>query len=98
VFHVGGEAENERETIEKAEQLSPDLITMDLSMPVMNGLDATRFLNRVMPNVPVVLFSGYSDQFKPEEARSAGISALVSKSDPATLLDVAHEVLRRQAA
>jgi two-component system chemotaxis response regulator CheB len=49
-FRVCGEAENGRQAIQRAEQLSPDLVTMDLSMPLMNGLDAIRFLNDVMPN------------------------------------------------
>lgn len=44
-FNVCGEAENGREAMEKAQQLYPDLILLDLSMPVMNGLDATRILN-----------------------------------------------------
>ena len=40
-FHVCGEAENGREAVERAQQLRPDLIVTDLSMPVMNGLEAT---------------------------------------------------------
>jgi YesN/AraC family two-component response regulator len=41
-FEVCGEAENGKEAIEEAQELHPDLILLDLSMPVMNGLDATR--------------------------------------------------------
>jgi CheY-like chemotaxis protein len=41
--------------------LHPDLILLDLSMPVMNGLDAARALKRLMPEVPIVIFSAYSD-------------------------------------
>ena len=48
-FDVCGEAENGREAIDRAQQLHPDLIVMDLSMPVMNGLDAARVLRRLMP-------------------------------------------------
>ena len=44
-FDVCGEAENGREGLEKAIQLRPDLVVIDLSMPVMNGLDASRALN-----------------------------------------------------
>ncbi len=50
-------------------------------MPVMNGIDAARALNQLMPTVPVIIFSEYSDVFSEKEARSAGISALVSKSE-----------------
>jgi DNA-binding NarL/FixJ family response regulator len=85
-FDLCGEAENGREAIEKAQALHPDLIVMDLSMPVMNGIDAARTLKTLMPMVPVIIFSEYSDVFSEQEARSAGISALVSKSEHVSVL------------
>ena len=72
-FDVCREAENGREAIAKAQELHPDLIVMDLSMPVLNGLDAARVLKRLMPNVPIIMFSEYTDAFAGEEAQSAGI-------------------------
>ena len=53
-FNVCGEAENGREAIEKAQQLYPDLIVTDLSMPILNGLEEARLLRQVMPSVPVM--------------------------------------------
>jgi len=85
-FDVCGEAENGREAVEKAQELHPDLILLDLAMPVMNGLDATRVLKRVMPEVPVIMFSAYSDSSTEKEARSAGAWALVSKSEHISVL------------
>jgi DNA-binding NarL/FixJ family response regulator len=85
-FDVCGEAENGREAVEKAQELHPDLILLDLSMPVMNGFDATRVLKRLMPEVPVIMFSGYSDSSSEKEARSAGVWALVSKSEHISIL------------
>ena len=86
-FEVCGEAENGREAIEKAQELHPDLIVLDLSMPVMNGIDAARVLRRLMPTaLKVIIFSEYSDVFSEEEARSAGVSALVSKSEHVSVL------------
>jgi len=85
-FEVCGEAGNGREAIERAEQCKPDLVVMDLSMPVMNGLDAARAIKRVLPEVPVIMFSNYSDKFSEEEARSAGISAIVSKTESVSVL------------
>ncbi len=85
-FDVCGEAENGREAIEKAQELYPDLIVLDLSMPVMNGIDAARVLKTLMPTVPLIVFSEYSDVFSAEEARSAGVSALVSKSEHMSVL------------
>jgi DNA-binding NarL/FixJ family response regulator len=85
-FDVCGEAENGREAIEKAQELHPDLIVLDLSMPMMNGTDAAKVLKRLMPAVPLIVFTWYSDVFSAAEARSAGISALVSKSEHISLL------------
>src|SRR5437870_10190381 len=85
-FDVCGEAENGREAIEKAQELYPDLIVLDLSMPVMNGIDAARVLRKLMPTVPLFVFSEYCDVFSDEEARSAGVSALVSKSEHMSVL------------
>jgi len=79
-FRICGEAENGREAIAKAQELHPDLIVMDLSMPVMNGIDAARVLKKLMPAVPLIIFSEYSDVFSEREAHSAGVSALLSKS------------------
>src|SRR5437879_13648397 len=80
-FVVCGEAENGREAIEKAQELHPDLIVMDLAMPVMTGIDAARVLNRLMPTVPLVILSGYSDVFSETEFRSLGASALVRSEE-----------------
>ena len=85
-FDVCGEAENGREAVEKAQELHPDLILLDLSMPVRNGLDATRVLKRMMPEVPVIMFSAYSGSSTEKEARSAGVSALVSKFEHISVL------------
>lgn len=85
-FNVCGEAENGREVVQKARELHPELILLDLSMPVMNGLDATRVLKRLMPEVPIIMYSAYSDSFTQSEARSAGVSAVVSKSEHISVL------------
>jgi CheY-like chemotaxis protein len=85
-FEVCGEAENGQEAIEKAQQLHPDLVVMDLSMPVMNGIEAARVLQGLMPTVPLIVFSEYSDVFSENEARSAGVSALVPKSEHVSVL------------
>jgi chemotaxis response regulator CheB len=97
-FEVCEEAENGQDAIEKAQALHPDLIVMDLSMPVMNGIDA-RALKTLMPMVPVIIFSEYSDVFSEKEAQSAGISALVSKSENVSvLIDKARVLLYPAAA
>jgi len=85
-FDVCGEAENGREAIEKAQELHPGLIVLDLSMPVMNGIDAARVLRKLMPTLPLIIFSEYGDALSEAEARSAGVSALVSKSEHVSVL------------
>src|SRR3979411_741294 len=60
-FDVCGEAENGRDAIEKAQLLRPNLIVTDLSMPVMNGLEETRALKKLIPAVPVIIFTSHSD-------------------------------------
>jgi DNA-binding NarL/FixJ family response regulator len=96
-FNVCGEAENGKEAVDKAQELHPDLILLDLSMPVMNGLEATRVLKRMMPEVPVIMYSAYSDSSTEKAARSAGVWALVSKSENiSVLLGKARSALESQ--
>jgi two-component system, chemotaxis family, chemotaxis protein CheY len=98
-FDVCGEARNGKEAIEKAEQAHPDLIVMDLSMPVMNGLQAARVIKRKMPKVRIIMFSAYCDALVEEEARAAGISALVSKAQHVSMLTgKAHSLFAKNAA
>ncbi len=98
-FDVCGEAENGLEAIEMAQVLHPDLILLDLSMPVMNGVEAACELKRLMPMVPIIVFSDYGDVFSEREARSTGISAVVSKTEHLTVLvDKARAVSYSTAA
>ena len=98
-FEVCGEAANGKEAIAKALELHPDLIVLDLSMPVMNGLDAARELKRLMPTVPLVMYSAFGDRLVEQQARLVGISELVSKSQPAAILvSNARSLLYRTAA
>lgn len=85
-FEVCGDAENGKEAVEKAQELHPDLILLDLSMPVMNGLEAARVLSRIMPRVPLIMYSAFSDPFTEKAASSAGVSAMVSKSEDISVL------------
>jgi len=63
-FDVCGEAENGKKAIENARELRPDLIVLDLSMPVMNGFDAARVLKRVMPTVPLIMYGAFGDKLR----------------------------------
>jgi len=85
-FEVCGEAENGQEAVEMAQLLHPDLILLDLSMPVMNGIEAAGELKRLMPMTPIIVFSGFSDVLSEGEARKTGIAACVSKEESLSVL------------
>ena len=98
-FEVCAEAENGKEAVEMAEFFRPDLILLDLSMPVMNGIEAACELKRTMPMVPIIVFSEYGDVFSEKEARQTGISAVVSKdAQLQVLLQRARSVFYEMAA
>jgi CheY-like chemotaxis protein len=91
-FEISGEAENGRDALEKAEKLKPDLIILDLIMPVMTGLDAAPLLKQLLPNTPIILFTQQEGSEVERQAQAAGIDAVVSKSQVASEL-----VLKAQA-
>jgi CheY-like chemotaxis protein len=72
---------------------------LDLSMPVMNGLDAARKLKKLMPTVPLIMYSAFGDAFGEQQARLIGISEVVSKSQPIPILvNKARSLLYQNAA
>src|ERR1700730_2782799 len=79
-LEVCGEAENGREAVEKAPRLQPDLIILDLSMPVMNGLEAAPLLIKSLPNVWLILFTAHNGPEVDRLSTAAGIHAVVPKS------------------
>ena len=87
---VGGEANDGREAIEKVAILNPDLVLLDLSMPVMNGLDAARELSRIRPDLPIVMFTDSPEITR--EALLCGCRRVVSKTKVLALIGVLHEL------
>ena len=80
-FRVCGEAADGAEAIKKAKELKPDLVVMDLSMPMMNGVEAAMVLKNTMPTVPVVLLTLYADQLRGAISPGFGITLILSKAD-----------------
>jgi DNA-binding NarL/FixJ family response regulator len=78
-FEVCGEAADGVEGIEKALELKPDLIVLDLLMPRMNGLQAAEALQSSMPDVPIILFTLFPDSELANQARNAGVACVLSK-------------------
>ena len=88
------EAENGKEAIEAAKQSNPDLIILDLSMPVMNGLQAAPQLRKILPQTPIILFTLYRQNLSRTETGKAGIDLVLEKTTPlSTVIEVAHELM-----
>jgi DNA-binding NarL/FixJ family response regulator len=80
-WQVCGEAENGQIAVEKVTKLKPHAVILDLSMPVMNGLEAAREISRIAPNVQMVMFTMHTSEQLRKDAQAVGIKAVISKSD-----------------
>jgi two-component system, NarL family, nitrate/nitrite response regulator NarL len=69
------------DAIEKARHAHPDLVVLDLSMPALNGIEATQALKQTMPDVPVIIFTVHKTRFVNAQAAAAGASAIISKGE-----------------
>ena len=77
---ICGEAENGREAIERVRELQPDLVVLDIIMPVMNGIDAAREIHRIAPSTKILFFSVEDTPEAVAIARSLGADGLIPKS------------------
>ena len=92
-FEVISEAGTGRQAVEMAGKLRPDVIVMDIAMPELNGLEATRQLREVAPNTKVLILSAHSDSAYVEHVSELGASGyLVKQSSSRQLLDAIREV------
>jgi CheY-like chemotaxis protein len=80
-YTVCAEAEHGTQAIEKAKELHPDLILLDLVMPGMNGAEAASILKRLIPRVPIILFTMHQDTVGKALATAVGADLVISKSD-----------------
>ncbi len=78
-FEVVGEASNGREGITAAEALQPDMVLLDVSMPLMDGLEALPRICDVAPHATVVMLSGFSELRLGAEAAAGGAAAYLEK-------------------
>ena len=93
-FDVCGEAADGQEAIELAGKFSPDLIFLDLSMPVMNGLQAAPVLRKLVPKSPIILFTLYTSKAVEQQLRTIEVDSVVSKGEPLSkLMEKAHALL-----
>lgn len=97
-FEVVGEAENGQEALEQAQKLMPDLILMDIAMPVCDGLEATRRILAQMPYVKIVVLTvAEDDQSLFEAIKSGAYGYLLKKLEPDELFEMLQGVSRGEA-
>ena len=94
---ICGEAENGREAIERVRELHPDLVLLDIVMPVMNGIEAAREINRISPSTKIVFFTIEDTPEAAAVARLIGVDGLVPKSAAGTeLIPTLKRLLRNE--
>jgi len=80
---IVGEADNGRQAIQLVKKLLPDVVVMDIAMPVLNGLEATRQITRAVPNTKVLILSSYCDDEYVQQLTEAGAAGYLVKQTAA---------------
>ena len=80
-FEVCGEAENGMVAVQKVEEMHPDIVILDLQMPVMDGLEAARRISNIAPDTAMVMFTMHPSRELLKVAQAVGVRDVVSKTD-----------------
>jgi DNA-binding NarL/FixJ family response regulator len=94
-WEVCGEAADGREALEKTQKLKPDVIILDIGMPSLNGLEATRQILKINPQTKILILTLHDSDQVVREVLNAGARGFLLKSDAARDLVAAVEALRR---
>jgi CheY-like chemotaxis protein len=92
---VCSESQDGQQAVAEAERLKPDLIVLDYSMPVMNGLEAAPLLRKLLPRTPILMFTMFANDGFAQQALAAGVTAVISKDQAASCLIPKVESLLR---
>lgn len=79
-IHILAEAENGKEVVEMAKKHKPDIILMDVSMPLLNGVEATREIKKVLPGIKIIALTMHSDNYYIKAMLEAGASGYIFKN------------------
>jgi len=92
-----GKVEDGRALIQAAQQLEPDVIVLDISMPKLNGLDAGRQLKKLLPSIKLIYLTMHADPLYAKEAFQIGASGfLLKRSAASELMQAIHAVMKGQ--
>ena len=92
-IQVCGEAANGEEAIAKTKELKPDLIILDVTMPILNGFDAAREIRKILPEARILMLSMHESKQLVEEAKRLGVHGYVSKTQAGDVLLTAVDAL-----
>jgi DNA-binding NarL/FixJ family response regulator len=94
-FEVVGEAENGREAIKKVEKLNPDIVLMDISMPLLNGIEATRQIKKNSPRTKIIILSMHAHDRYISELFSHGASGyLLKDASGSDIIQAVHAAVK----
>ncbi len=97
-FTVCGEASNGLDAIKQAEVLKPDIVLLDLRMPIMNGIETAAVLKRLLPKTQIVLFSNYTDEIGTTLAKVVGTDLVLPKGSLSEMAQSLKDLSGRDAS
>ena len=93
-FTVVGEGSHGAEGVMLSRELRPDVVVMDVRMPILDGIAATGYITRELPDTRVIVFSAFEDEELAEAARAAGAVCFLTKgASPAMIADAVQDAL-----
>jgi DNA-binding NarL/FixJ family response regulator len=96
LWKVCAEAANGVEAVQKAMELKPDLVIIDLQMPVLDGISASARIVKSLPSTPILVNTIYKSAYVDFEAKNAGVREVISKGEPGRLLKAVEALLGKK--